>query len=200
MLGDIEDDSLSEGSAVSVNEEDGDAEASDASLEDERTNAPVAETQAPNSPSKQAVVTNVASSPATGAVQPVPVCSTSTDHDAMLNGLTSPKPEEGQEELHFDGARVDEAVTQTSQEQAAEPPISVPKAPRNESLAERSRREHQEYIKQRDSNPAFVPNRGGFFLHDNRSSTTSTFTGRPFQRGRGRGIEPVLHGPYDFSS
>ena len=197
VLDDIEDDSLSEGSAMSVNEEGGDAEASDASLEDERTNAPAAEAQEPNSPSKQAVIADVARSPAKGALQPVPRLTTSTDKDSMLNGLTSPKPEEGLEELHFDGRGVDEADPKTSLDRAAEPEPNVPKAPRNETLAERSRREHQEYIKQRDSNPAFVPNRGGFFLHDDRSSTTSTFGARPFQRGRGRGVEPVLHGQYE---
>lgn len=200
VVGDFEDDSLSEVSAVSVNEEDGDAEASDASLEDERTNAPAAEGQAPNSPSKQAVVANVASSPATGPVQPVPAFTISTDNDAMLNGLTWPKPEERLEELHYDGAGIEEAEPKTSQGRTAEPQSNVPKAPRKETLAERSRREHQEYIRQRDSNPAFVPNRGGFFLHDDRSSTTSTFSGRPFQRGRGRGSEPLLHGPYESPS
>ncbi len=196
MVGDIEDDSLSEGSAVSVNEEDGDAEASDASVEEGRPTAVASEAQSPHVPSQQAVAQRAASSTAMDTTQSLPALATSTDNDAMLTGLTSPKREDGFEEVHFNGAGPDNAEATTSEPQASEPQTNVPKAPRNETLVERSRREHQEYIRQRDSNPAFVPNRGGFFLHDDRSSATSTFNGRPFLRGRGRGVEPVLHGPY----
>lgn len=48
-----------------------------------------------------------------------------------------------------------------------------------ETLAERRRREHDEYRQKRDSDPSFVPNRGNFFMHDARSvrpRTTETRT------------------------
>jgi len=41
---------------------------------------------------------------------------------------------------------------------------------RRETFAERKRREHEEYKKNRDSKPAFIPNRGAFFMHDQRSA------------------------------
>jgi hypothetical protein len=75
---------------------------------------------------------------------------------------------------------------------AVNPQLNAPKAPRNETLAQKSRREHQEYLRERNSNPAFVPNRGGFFLHDDRSSTVPTFNGRSHPRGRGRGFDPIV--------
>ncbi|KAF4979041.1 hypothetical protein F66182_17310, partial [Fusarium sp. NRRL 66182] len=49
-------------------------------------------------------------------------------------------------------------------------PSAPPTESRRETFAERKRREHEEYIKARDENPAFVPTRGGFFLHDKRST------------------------------
>ncbi|KAI5811614.1 CASC3/Barentsz eIF4AIII binding-domain-containing protein [Peziza echinospora] len=55
-------------------------------------------------------------------------------------------------------------------------------APRHETPYERRRREHEEYKKKRDADPAFVPNRGAFFMHDSRHQGNGF---RPFGRGRG---------------
>lgn len=59
-----------------------------------------------------------------------------------------------------------------------------------ETVFEKRRREHEEYRKKRDADPAFVPNRGAFFMHDHRSGAGGANGFRPFGRGRGRG-DPV---------
>jgi len=64
---------------------------------------------------------------------------------------------------------------------------------RAETLAERRRREHDEYKKKRDSDPAFIPNRGAFFMHDQRHAPGQNGF-RPAGRGRGRGAP--IGGPF----
>jgi CASC3/Barentsz eIF4AIII binding len=124
----------------------------------------------------------------------------SADNEATLNGVKPMPATDGAGELHFDDPNVDNGQLETEPARPTDPQAIAPKAPRNETPAQRSRREHQEYIRQRNSNPAFVPNRGGFFLHDDRSSTaTSSFNGRPGPRGRGRGLDQGFHGPYAAS-
>jgi CASC3/Barentsz eIF4AIII binding len=194
VVGDVEDDSLSEGSALSVAEEDADAEASDASLDEDRDNTGTSQTRVQKVSSKETVIEKPISFSKESGKLP-PVSSSSADQDAMLNGLQASTAVEGVEELHFDDSAVADAEVISDRETAPGPQADAPKAPRNETLAQKSRREHQEYLKERDSNPAFVPNRGGFFLHDDRSSAVPTFSGRPYQRGRGRDIEPAFHGP-----
>jgi hypothetical protein len=58
---------------------------------------------------------------------------------------------------------------------------------KTETPADRRRREHDEYKKKRDADPAFIPNRGAFFMHDTRMSAAGQNASRPFGRGRGRG-------------
>lgn len=56
-----------------------------------------------------------------------------------------------------------------------------------EAHFERRRREHEEYRKKRDEDPAFVPNRGAFFMHDHRHAGPAANGFRPFGRGAMRG-------------
>ncbi|GAM43631.1 hypothetical protein TCE0_060r18595 [Talaromyces pinophilus] len=86
---------------------------------------------------------------------------TVSDTEAMMNGL---KISAGQEveEIEFDSMGKEDKIGRT--------PSAPPTESRRETFAERKRREHEEYIKARDENPAFVPTRGGFFLHDKRST------------------------------
>lgn len=56
---------------------------------------------------------------------------------------------------------------------------------RSLTMADRRRREHEEYKKKRDTDPTFIPNRGGFFMHDARIPDQRGFS--QFGRGRGRG-------------
>ncbi|KAI5805862.1 CASC3/Barentsz eIF4AIII binding-domain-containing protein [Geopyxis carbonaria] len=57
-----------------------------------------------------------------------------------------------------------------------------------ETPFEKRRREHEEYKKKRAEDPAFVPNRGRFFMHDHRYDGTGSNGFRPYgPGGRGRG-------------
>jgi hypothetical protein len=77
---------------------------------------------------------------------------------------------------------------------AVEAAPAVGAAPsRTETLGERRRREHEEYKKKRDSDPAFIPNRGAFFMHDQRHAPGQNGF-RPAGRGRGRGAP--IGGPF----
>jgi hypothetical protein len=103
--------------------------------------------------------------------------------EMMMNGLKI--GDDGQE------AEVVEFETGVAAVEAA-PAVGVPPT-RMESLGERRRREHEEYKKKRDSDPAFIPNRGAFFMHDQRHAPGQNGF-RPAGRGRGRGA-PV-GGPF----
>jgi hypothetical protein len=65
------------------------------------------------------------------------------------------------------------------------PAVGAPRQP--ETLGERRRREHEEYKKKRDADPAFIPNRGAFFMHDQRSAPAQNGFRAAGMRGRGRG-------------
>lgn len=89
---------------------------------------------------------------------------TVSDTEAMMKGIKlSGSDEQEVEELDFDNLSKGE-------DKIARTPSAPPTESRRETFAERKRREHEEYIRARDENPAFVPTRGGFFLHDKRST------------------------------
>jgi hypothetical protein len=176
---------MSDGSALSIGDED--AEVSDASEEAELTVDGPRQQQ----PSKHT---------ATDQHRPAqPEDSTSAVHPPAdettlrANGAKPAAGVNGQQELDFD-ATVGEDGAQHAD--GLQHPFEAPKAPRNETVAQRARREHQEYLKQRDSNPAFVPNRGGFFLHDDRSPNVPNFHNKTFPRGRGRGYNGLQPAGY----
>jgi hypothetical protein len=182
LTGDVDDDSLSEGSVISNPEDDADGEGSGTS-EDElpspkgpvkvngHTNGLAAET-------KHAEPRKSRSS-AKGAFT-----AATTDTDAMLNGLRI----DDHEALHaidFDEMTADtDKVTLVTGVKSPTPPTSDA---RPETLGEKRRREHEEYKKKRDTDPAFVPNRGGFFMHDSRSAEPGTNGFRTSNRGRVKG-------------
>ncbi|KAK5663051.1 hypothetical protein OQA88_6467 [Cercophora sp. LCS_1] len=105
------------------------------------------------------------------------------DNEIMLNRLSLADKDETATEINFEdvqqnGARKDAAPIVVSSE-------SISKDQRTQDL---KRREHEEYRRKRDQDPTFVPNRGGFFLHDHRHAGPSANGFRPFPRGaRGRG-------------
>lgn len=84
---------------------------------------------------------------------------TVADTQVMLNGMQT-KAESRAEDiaLDFDSLAIDE------------PPPTSTSVQRNATGApvDQWRREHEEYKKKRDANPAFIPNRGMFFMHDTR--------------------------------
>lgn len=166
-------DSQSEASFLS--DEDADADASDLS----ESESVATRNGAPRPPNGQP-----AAPPASASVGPI------SDTEAMMNGL----------KISHDAAAVD------FDELPAEPPApdapaqdaadsSQPTPAKQETLAERRRREHEEYKKKRDEDPAFIPNRGAFFMHDHRSQGAGSNGFKPYGRGRGRG-RGVVGGPY----
>lgn len=182
LVGDVEDDSMSDGSALSLGDEE--AEASDASDEHEVSGD---KTKTPND-SKSATAKKDSHMPSNKADSVGQVPSTANTA-AMANGTKHPDASKLGAEHQMDGTAPRDG---TGAGDVPQPPTEAPRAPRRETAAQQARREHQEYLKQRDSDPAFVPNRGGFFLHDDRSPNIQAFHNKPFGRGRGRGYNGVV--------
>lgn len=183
----VEEDSMTEGSAMSDADDDADAEGSDG----DDVASPIRDS------SKEELVPNghrgkfQDSTPQTiiSATQPSLTVEMS-DTEAMMNGLKVSGVEDG-------GVAFENMI-----EPEVQPPQGIgqdqPEAPSANSIGERRRREHEEYKKKRDADPAFVPNRGGFFMHDHRSAAPGQNGFRPFGRGRGRGRGSV-GGPFPSS-
>lgn len=167
LSGEVEDDSLSEGSALSNEYDDADGAGSEASVEEKE------------GPATSQPTENKSHQPLAVGPQPDPVFRSTADTQAMLNGLKASGAGDEAEEIHFEDF-TDHHVTGDKV-----PSIDEQAGPHDETPAERSKREHQEYIKERDSNPAFVPNRGGFFLHDDRSGPANGHAVRGHGRPRG---------------
>ncbi|RAL06883.1 uncharacterized protein BO97DRAFT_276895 [Aspergillus homomorphus CBS 101889] len=165
--GELEDDSLSEGSVIShPDEDDADGEGSDESDNELRTSSHP-HTSHPNGRMLKAnhkLGRRHSSSPAKRLI-----ASTVSDTEAMMNGMKlseEPTPEAG---IHFDDleGELGPPVGRT--------PSAPPSEPRREAAAEVKRREQEKHTtKDKDANPALVPSRGSFFLHDKRSTETVT--------------------------
>lgn len=179
LAGEVDDDSLSEGSVSSNPDEDADGEGS-VSEDDETTS--------PELPAKLNGHTNghpliiSSSQPQKSVIEEKGNFGTmAKDTDVMLNGLKVEDPESM--------ATIEFNQTTSDMDQAtldAKAPSPAADLSRTESIAERRKRDHEEYKKKRDTDPAFVPNRGGFFMHDSRSSDAGTNGFRPPIRGKGR--------------
>ena len=98
------------------------------------------------------------------------------DTEAMMNGLSIADAANDAEEVDFEAGEPTETA-----------PAVGPPSGRPETLGDRRRREHEEYKKKRDSDPAFIPNRGAFFMHDSRSAPGQNGFRPIGGRGRGRG-------------
>ena len=179
MAAGVEEDSLSEGSGISDAEDDADAEGSDGSDTGSLAPQPMSTNAAANGHGEKPADSGPQSS-AASAKHPLPA--TMSDTEAMMNGLKV-SGEVEDEGTNFEDLGK-QPVSQSPQDLQA--PEST-EATTTDSLGERKRREHEEYKKKRDADPAFVPNRGGFFMHDHRSAAPGQNGFRPFGRGRGRG-------------
>ncbi|KAF7535773.1 hypothetical protein G7Z17_g13153 [Cylindrodendrum hubeiense] len=118
-----------------------------------------------------------------------------TDTEMMLHGLSITDPSPPVQEMHFD------EVTAPSPAKSSDAPIVVSSASAirqpQAAAANRRRQEHEDYKKRRDEDPAFVPNRGAFFMHDHRHAGPAANGFRPFGRGRGgRGGRGGIGGPF----
>ena len=108
-----------------------------------------------------------------------------SDTAMMLHGLTiTDNPAPVPDELHFD-----EVAPAPAKSPSAPVVVSSAAAARQrpEPGENRRRQEHEDYRRRRDEDPAFVPNRGSFFMHDHRHPGPAANGFRPFGRGRGRG-------------
>lgn len=116
-----------------------------------------------------------------------------SDTDVMLHGLAmADKPSPAQEMLF------DEVVVSPPKSPSAPVVVSSASAIRQplDAPGDRHRQEHEDYKRRRDEDPAFVPNRGSFFMHDHRHAGPAGNGFRPFGRGRGRGGRGGVGGPF----
>lgn len=164
-----DDDSLSDGSVIShQDDDDADGEGTDASddavsmsPQEDKSNGLKVNGRMPQAAQQS-------ERPKTTPPAKPLMASTVSDTEAMLNGMKVSDQGSGVAEIHFD------ELKEEPDTQAARTPSAPPTEPRRESFAERKRREHEKYTRERDANPAFVPTRGSFFLHDKRSSEAGT--------------------------
>lgn len=179
VIAGAEDDSLSEASMLSDADDDADAEGSDGSETGgpERRDAKIKAASSMRSPAAQKRKQGNATSPAKPSLNNL-----MADTEMMMNGLRFSGDVDEGEEVNFEDM--------ANEAKAAPEHISPPKDPSSvvpaTTFGERRRREHEEYKKKRDADPAFVPNRGGFFMHDHRSAPGQNGF-KPYGRGRGRG-------------
>lgn len=177
---DGDDESLSDGSLLTDDDDGG--QDSDTSNIDEAS---------PTSPNV-AKLTNSApkSAPQAAASKPI------SDTVMMLHGLSMADKPAPAQEMHFDDMAV-----HPSKSPSAPVVVSSASAFRQppDVQADRRRQEHEDYKRRRDEDPAFVPNRGSFFMHDHRHAGPAANGFRSFGRGRargGRGGRGGIGGPY----
>jgi len=117
---------------------------------------------------------------------------TTAETDAMLNGITLEVGLQDEDAIQFEDSAGTMAISDLRTGTAA--PASSQPEKKRETLAERRSREHEEYNQKRQVDPAFVPNRGGFFMHDQRNSNFGISGQPPLGRGRGRGGPNAIMG------
>lgn len=184
LVGELDDDSLSEGSVDShLEDEDADGEVSESDEEASTTvdtgklklNGRTTNGRDPNQTEQHRSTT-----PRKPRLK-----MTVSDTEAMLNGLML--SDDG-DEVHFDRLG-DQRGLQTGRT-----PSAPPTEPKRETLAAKKRREHEKYVKEREQNAAFVPTRGSFFLHDKRTSDAGSNGHRPFNKGKSRPVGLIVDG------
>ncbi|KAJ5886387.1 uncharacterized protein N7473_009061 [Penicillium subrubescens] len=182
QVGEMDDDSLSEGSVDSHQEdEDADGEVSESdeeastTLDTDKLNDGKVNGRNPGQTERHS-----------SALPRKPALKmTVSDTEAMLNGL---KLSDDGDEISFD------QMEEQRDLQTGRTPSAPPTEPKRETLAARKRREHEKYVKEREQNPAFVPTRGSFFLHDKRTSEAGPNNHRPFNKGKSRPVGLIVDG------
>ncbi|KAL4924683.1 uncharacterized protein BDV17DRAFT_284506 [Aspergillus undulatus] len=152
--GEVEDDSLSEGSAISYqDDDDADGEGSD---ESEDENEPVDNTNS------QQINGRVPEGPRrrhSASPKKATLTTTTSDADAMINGLDRSGDGKGVAEIHFDEMRGELGRTP-----------SAPPAETREPFTEKKHLDNEKSTRGKGEHPTVVPTRGSFFLHDKRST------------------------------
>jgi hypothetical protein len=184
------DDSQSEASLPSDADDDADADYSDLSEPDvpEPSNSEIRPVRS-NGSARKATASSPAvetplEAPKRASSEPLTFESTK-ETEIMMNGLKISQDESKAEPLDYESVE-----NSTSEPIAGEGSSGKP-----ETLADKRRKGHEEYKKKRDSDPAFIPTRGAFFMHDQRTSSPGGFRGVGRGRGRGRGAAGVPFSP-----
>lgn len=187
--GELEDDSLSEGSIIShPDEEDADGEGSDESDDEASVTRDAGNTHLPHLNGRtpagsQKLGRRHSTSPGkrhTGTVM--------SDTEAMMNGMSLSDKTTGVAEIHFDDLKGELG------QQTGRTPSAPPAEPKQDSLTERRRRDNEKYTKEKEENPAFVPTRGSFFLHDKRSTDNAANGHKPFAKSKSRPYGLIVDG------
>lgn len=181
----LQDDSQSDASILSDVDEDADADNSDLSEVDSAPSLTQGKTKRKANGARDARArSGAARQPSPPIARSDAAFTTLKETEMMMNGLEIP-----------DGGNQAETVDfETGQTHAEGAPAVGPPSPRPETFGERKRREHEEYKKKRDSDPAFIPNRGAFFMHDHRHAPGQNGFRPVGGRGRGRGAP--IGGPF----
>ncbi|KOS23402.1 hypothetical protein ESCO_006600 [Escovopsis weberi] len=187
---DLDDDSMTEGSIV-TDDQDGADDSDTSNIDEASPTSP--NTRKPPAGSGTGTGTAKASrrhAPKT-AHKPDPNKSAS-DTELMLHGLSLASQDgPAAQDMHLDEVVLSPPkspsapVIVSSASAARLPPAAVAAAAAQQ--ANRRRQEHEDYKRRRDEDPAFVPNRGAFFMHDHRHPGPAANGFRPFGRARGRG-------------
>ncbi|KAK3640358.1 hypothetical protein LTR56_011956 [Elasticomyces elasticus] len=189
-------DSQSEGSVISdADDDDASSVAEAGATESNRGGAVEARSEASTAdgakesrqvrkPRNKGKKSQVSTQEQTSPEKPAASFKTVPDTEAMMNGLQIDEAAQAQEAVDFETMDHDTAPA---------PAVLAPPTTNGNTVQPptQPRREHEEYRRKRDADPAFVPNRGNFFMHDTRAQghgqqppvARGGFAGR----GRGRG-------------
>lgn len=162
MVGAAEDDSMSDGSLLS-HQEDDDEDDADEEGSDLSDGEPTAADKTTNRNSAARRKGRSGEGKLAVPIKPK-LTATVSDTEAMMNGLNIADRAGEVTEIQFEDFGKEE------RNGLGRAPSAPPAETRRDTIAERKRRDHDEYIKARNEDPAFVPTRGGFFLHDKRST------------------------------
>ncbi|KAL4882361.1 hypothetical protein BJY04DRAFT_206955 [Aspergillus karnatakaensis] len=180
--GELEDDSLSEGSVISQqDEDDADGEGSEES-EDDNVSIDNPDKHQTNGRSSHSPRRRQSASP-----KKATLATTMSDTETMLNGLKISGDGKGLPEMHFDDMR--EELGQTRRTPSAPPTEGM-----RESFTERKRVDNEKPVKGKGEDPTAVPTRGSFFLHDKRSTESATNGHKPFSKSKSRPYGLIVDG------
>ncbi|KAE8145067.1 CASC3/Barentsz eIF4AIII binding-domain-containing protein [Aspergillus avenaceus] len=188
--GELEDDSLSDGSGISnPDDDDADAEGSDDSDEDDVSTSPQVDTNGRHRVNGR-VPKASHQLPRRHSASPGkrPLITTLSDTETMMNGLKISDSSGEVAEVHFDDLKG--GVIQQKERTPSAPPTE----PKRDNILERKRRENEKVTKEKEESPAFVPTRGSFFLHDKRSTETVMNGHKAFNKSKSRPYGLIVDG------
>lgn len=188
--GELEDDSLSDGSGISnPDDDDADGEGSDDSDDDGMSTSPQVAANGRRQINGRVPEINQELAPR-HSVSPRkhPMTTAVSDTEAMMNGLRILDESSEVMEVHFDDLKGE------SSHQTERTPSAPPTEPKRDTFLDRKRREQERHIREKDESPVVVPTRGSFFLHDKRTTETVTNGHKPFNKSKSRPYGLIVDG------